>query len=69
MKKKLYLFLACAAVAAMVLGGCGGKDKNNDASDGSEPDQKQEEEIVYTTCIRVRLKFTRKSALVHSMLT
>ena len=46
MKKKLYLFLACAAVAAMVLGGCGGKDKNNDAADGSEPDQKQEEEIV-----------------------
>ena len=49
MKKKLYLFLACAAVAAMVLGGCGGKDKNNDAADGTEPDQKQEEEIVYTS--------------------
>ena len=42
MKKKLYLFLACAAVAAMVLGGCGGKDKNNDAADGTEPDQKQD---------------------------
>lgn len=43
MKKKLYLFLACAAVAAMVLGGCG--NKNNDAADANEPAQEQEETV------------------------
>lgn len=46
MKKKLYLFLACAAVAAMALGGCGGK-KSDEPADNKEPEQ--QEEVVYTS--------------------
>lgn len=52
MKKKLYLFLACAAVAAMVLGGCGGKKSDEAPADAKEPGQEQqngEEEEVYTS--------------------
>lgn len=49
MKKKLYLFLACAAVAAMVVAGCGGKKDTAETPGTDEPDTKQEEEVVYTS--------------------
>lgn len=48
MKKKLYLFLTCAAVAAMVFSGCGGK-KDEAPADAADPGEQQEEEIVYTS--------------------
>lgn len=43
MKKKLYTFLACAAVSAMVLGGCGGTATEEPTTDTPAVEQEQEQ--------------------------
>lgn len=44
MKKKLYTLFACAAVSAMVLGGCGGAATEEPETDTPAVEQEQEEE-------------------------
>ena len=46
MKKKLYTLFACAAVSAMVLGGCGGAKTEEPTTDAPAVEQEAEAPIV-----------------------